>query len=93
MAAREVRDDGEYRRWVALHPTGLVLNTAADPSTGSAMLHFGSCPHIADHKTGKLAGMHTRKFVAETKQEMRELAKNLGRPAGKRWNGCSTCGA
>jgi hypothetical protein len=93
MAARELIDDGEYRKWVALNPAGFVLNTAADPVAGSAVLHLARCPHIADHKTGKLAGGIARKFVAETKQEMKRLATDLGRPPGRRWNSCNTCGA
>lgn len=93
MAALELTEDAEYRKWVALHPAGFVLNTASDVTSGEAMLHTASCPHIADHKTGRLAGAQARKFVAETKQEMRQLAKDLGRPLGRRWSSCNTCGA
>jgi hypothetical protein len=93
MNAREITDDAQYRLWVSQHPDGFVLNTGSDPSANDATLHRASCMHIADHKTGQLAGSSARKFVAETKQAIREEATRLGRTGIVKWNKCGTCGA
>jgi hypothetical protein len=91
MAAREIVNDAEYRLWVLTNRDGYVLNTDSDAMNGRAMLHRAHCEHIADHKSGKLAGSVSRKFVADTIAEMRALAKQLGRPLGNRWDNCSKC--
>lgn len=93
MPAREIRDDAEYRRWVETHPSAFVLNTHANASVGRAVLHKAVCPHIRSHLTGRLAGGTSRKFVAGSREELREEARRLDRPAGSEWISCGTCGS
>jgi hypothetical protein len=93
MAAHEILEDGLYRLWIASNPHGYVLNTEQNPATGVATLHYAHCPHIADHKSGVLAGGVSRKFVAQTKKEIREEATRLGRIGIIKWTTCGTCGA
>lgn len=93
MPAREIRDDAEYRRWVESHPSAFVLNTHANPAIGRAVLHKTACPHIRSHRTGRLAGGTSRKFVGGSREELRAEARRLGRTAGGEWLSCGTCGS
>ena len=93
MPAHEITDDAGYRLWVFSNSGGYVLNTGADPVNGPAMLHRANCMHIEDHKSGKLAGAASRKFVANSKSELRELVKKLGRAKFPNWETCNSCGS
>ena len=83
------RDDDEgYRRWIAAHPEGYVVNTYRTPTAGYLMLHRAAC------RVGILPWQHrnpTRAYTKWCSLDRQELANHLQQVAGGSLSEASCC--
>lgn len=67
--------DEDYRRWVAEHPAGFVLNTPRRPTASYLFLHRASCRSVTGTPANGGAWTHDYiKVCAEGAEDLEEWA-------------------
>jgi hypothetical protein len=96
-SARYFKDDeAGYRRWLADHPHGFVVNTTHGVSPNYMVLHRATCSSISEYSAQSAPGGFTErqysKACSETVQALRAWARANGRPDGTFTSeACSRC--
>jgi len=85
-------DDVGYLEWVRSHTNGFVLNTRRAPDRNYLVLHRASCRSISGARgEGAYTCRGYRKIVAETPDELRRYAREVGREDGSFSRECGLC--
>src|SRR5688572_17941414 len=80
-----VDNDANYRRWLARHPEGFVVNTYHNVSPRYLVLHRATCASISVFSPETVGGYTERQYskaCADTIEDLRAWVRANGRPNG-----------
>jgi hypothetical protein len=89
MSVREFRDDDDgYRTWIAIHPSGYVINILRSHNIAGARMHHADCYTIGGQNRGSAL---TKQYVKECAEQLSELEQWASDRVGQPIPPCEIC--